>query len=148
MILYLSSLTIIYSGIYEDWWDKTTKKAFHTKKQCIIGNIALTDEPELRIIHINTDQYGNYTVRVKGEVLHVNGTLTQGENIADNAAMKYAIRAYNRMVEAKGEEPLLPGLPYTQRQLFWLSGAAVWCSVKRPASLKYQILTDPHSPER
>ena len=49
-------------------------------------------------------------------------------------------------MEDNGPEPVLPALGYSQRQLFWLSGASVWCSVYRPAALKNQVLTDPHSP--
>ena len=48
----------------------------------------------------------------------------------------------------KGEELSLPGLPYTPRQLFWLSGASIWCSSIRDEALKSRVLTDPHSPSR
>ena len=57
-------------------------------------------------------------------------------------------RAYNRLVEETGEEPLLPGLVYNQRQLFWMSAAQAWCNVVRPASLKRSVLTGAHSPGR
>ena len=48
----------------------------------------------------------------------------------------------------KGEELSLPGLPYNPRQLFWLSGASIWCSSMRDEALKSIVLTDPHSPSR
>lgn len=115
-------------GNLVDWWEPETKKRYLEKAQCII------------------DQYGNYTVEVEGEVLNVNGITTQGENIADNGGIKETFRAYESVVRKYGPEPILPGLGYSQRQLMWLSGASVWCSVKRPASLKNQVLTDPHSP--
>ena len=76
----------------------------------------------------------------------MNGINTQGENIADIGGVKEAYRAYLQYVEDNGPEPVLPALGYSQRQLFWLSGASVWCSVYRPAALKNQVLTDPHSP--
>ena len=48
----------------------------------------------------------------------------------------------------KGEELSLPGLPYTPCQLFWISGASIWCSSMRDEALKSRILTYPHSPPR
>jgi len=113
-----------------DWWEPATKKRYLEKAQCII------------------DQYGNYTVEVEGETLNLNGINAQGENIADNGGIKEALRTYNRIAEKHGVEPILPGLTYSPRQLFWISGARVWCNARRPASLKNQILTDPHSPSR
>jgi len=117
-------------GNLVDWWEPETKKKYLEKAQCII------------------DQYGNYTVQVEEEELNVNGITTQGENIADNGGIKEAFRAYDTLVSKYGPEPVLPGLAYTTRQLMWLSGASVWCEVRRPASLKQQVLTDPHSPAR
>jgi hypothetical protein len=39
----------------------------------------------------------------------------------------FLCRAYQRLIEARGEEePRLPGLKYSPRQLFWMSTAAVW----------------------
>jgi len=116
------------NGNLVDWWEPETKKKYLEKAQCII------------------EQYGNYTVHVDEEDLNVNGINTQGENIADNGGTKEAYRAYNRLVERYGPEPVLPSVNYDQKQLFWLSTAQVWCGVRRPASLKNQVLTDPHSP--
>merc|ERR1712032_608743 len=78
------------------------------------------------------EQYGNYTVEVEGETLNVNGINSQGENIADNGGVKEALLAYNRLTERHGVEPILPGMNFSPRQLFWLSSA--------------RVLTDPHSP--
>ena len=53
-------------------------------------------------------------------------------------------------LEQHGEDDagnlMLPGLPYTPRQLFWVSYAHSWCGKTRPAAMKNRILTDPHSP--
>ena len=76
----------------------------------------------------------------------MNGINTQGENIADNGGVKEAYRAYQQYEEDHGTEAVLPGLGYSQSQLFWLSGASVQCSVQQPAALKNQVVTDPHSP--
>merc|ERR1711973_12604 len=117
-------------GNLVNWWEKETKEKYLKKAKCII------------------DQYSDFSVNIKGETLNLNGINTQGENIADNGGFKEAIRAYTRLTGSYGEEPRLPGLPYNQRQLFWLSGASVWCVAMRPETLKSRVLTDPHSPGR
>ena len=67
-------------------------------------------------------------------------------HVSVTGGVKEAYRAYQQYVMDHGEESVLPALGYTQDQLFWLSGASEWCSVYRPAALKNQVLTDPHSP--
>ena len=44
-------------------------------------------------------------------------------------------------------EPLLPGLPYSQAQFFWLSAANVWCAKYREQALNLRLLTGVHSPD-
>jgi len=117
-------------GNLVDWWEPETKERYLEKAKCII------------------EQYGNYTVEVDGETLNVNGINSQGENIADNGGVKEALLAYNRLTARHGVEPILPGMNYSPRQLFWISSAMVWCNARRPASLKKQVLTDPHSPSQ
>ncbi|CAB3363322.1 Hypothetical predicted protein [Cloeon dipterum] len=113
-------------GNLVDWWNPSTKEQYLKKAQCII------------------EQYGNYSVPEVG--LKLNGVNTQGENIADNGGIKEAYYAYNAWVERNGVEGLLPGLNYTQRQMFWVSAANVWCSKYRPETMKLRILTGFHSP--
>jgi len=117
-------------GVLVDWWEPETKKLYVEKTQCVI------------------DQFSNFTVEVLGETLNLNGINTQGENVADLGGVKEAIRTYEKIVERWGEEPRLPGLSYSPRQLFWVSYARNWCSVRREAALKNQVLTDPHAPAR
>ena len=78
----------------------------------------------------------------------MNGISTQGENIADNGGIKEAYYGYKKWVAENGEEPLLPGLPYTQSQLFWISSANVWCGKTRPEMLRKSMLTGRHPPKR
>ena len=40
------------------------------------------------------DQYGNYTDTQVG--IHLNGIITQGENIADNGGIKEAFKGYRK----------------------------------------------------
>ncbi|XP_070505178.1 neprilysin-2-like isoform X2 [Chironomus tepperi] len=113
-------------GNLVDWWEEETKKAYLEKARCII------------------EQYGNYTEpNVK---LNLNGINTQGENIADNGGVKEAYLAYQKFVAKNGSEKKLPGLKYTQNQLFWISEAQIWCSTYRPESMKLYITVNEHSP--
>jgi neprilysin len=76
----------------------------------------------------------------------VKGFLTLGENIADNGGIKESFRAYKKWEAKNGEEPLLPGLDYTQDQLFFINFAQVWCGKTRDQVLINRLDTDPHSP--
>ena len=76
----------------------------------------------------------------------MNGKQTLGENIADNGGLKAAFHAYEAWMRNHEEELPLPGVNLTNRQLFFLGFAQVWCSVNTPEALKLQILQDPHSP--
>ncbi|VDP00663.1 unnamed protein product [Soboliphyme baturini] len=110
-------------GNLKDWWTAEALERFRERTKCII------------------EQYNNYTVPEIG--INVNGRLTQGENIADNAG------AYRKYISDRGsEEPRLPGLSHiTNDQIFFLSYANFWCGSKKPAAALQQVLTDPHSPE-
>ena len=44
-------------------------------------------------------------------------------------------------------EPSLPGVAYTQSQVFWLSAASVWCAKHRDQALRLRLLTGVHSPD-
>lgn len=113
-------------GNLKDWWHPETAEAFKQKKKCII------------------EQYGNYTD--KSTNMSINGVLSQGENIADTAGIKLAYRAYKSSMEKLNLiDPTLPGLPFTQDQLFWLSAAQTWCSVERTEVKKILIATDNHA---
>uniref|UniRef100_A0A0P6EFD4 Neutral endopeptidase n=1 Tax=Daphnia magna TaxID=35525 RepID=A0A0P6EFD4_9CRUS len=120
-------------GHERSWWTNHTLAEFYKRKQCII------------------DQYSNYTIpELEGtDAFHVNGTNTQGENIADNGGLREAFRAYQNYISSNGPEKRLPGLEqYTPEQIFFLSYANVWCSEQTPESLEYQILYGVHSPGR
>ena len=58
------------------------------------------------------------------------------------------IRNQDSWVAHNGAEPLLPGLDYTPRQLFWISGANVWCAKHRLKSLEMILITGTHPPDR
>jgi len=76
---------------------------------------------------------------------HINPELTMGENIADFAGLNVALDAYHRSLNGK-PAPVIDGLTGDQR--FFLAYAQVWRSKVREDSLRQQVTTDPHSPER
>uniref|UniRef100_A0A4W2DV43 Endothelin-converting enzyme 1 n=1 Tax=Bos indicus x Bos taurus TaxID=30522 RepID=A0A4W2DV43_BOBOX len=113
-------------GNLRPWWKNSSVEAFKQQTACMV------------------EQYGNYSVN--GEP--VNGRHTLGENIADNGGLKAAYRAYQNWVKKNGAEQTLPTLGLTNNQLFFLSFAQVWCSVRTPESSHEGLITDPHSPSR
>jgi endothelin-converting enzyme len=117
------------NGAYRDWWDNATLAAFENKTQCFI------------------DQFSEYSITTpSGEALHINGELTQGENVADTGGLSAAFTAWKKRNEAQPNQ-LLPGLEeYTREQLFYLSFGGVWCGERRPAEAVRRIYSDPHSP--
>lgn len=74
---------------------------------------------------------------------HVNGQLTMGENIADLGGILLGLDAYH--MSLKGQpSPALDGLTGDQR--VFLGWAQVWRGGSRDATLKRQLVSDPHSP--
>ncbi|XP_031638615.1 neprilysin-2-like [Contarinia nasturtii] len=117
------------NGNVANWWDFETERKFSSKAQCIIDQYSSYIHPELN--------------------LKVNGIITQGENIADNGAVKGMYAAYQKFVQNNGPEPILPTRSnYTSNQLFWISAAQLWCAVSRPEFDRIQYTTDEHAPNR
>ncbi|BES92051.1 Peptidase family M13 [Nesidiocoris tenuis] len=115
------------NGNLHRWWREEAVNQFHDRAQCII------------------DQYGKYVVDEVG--IQIDGTNTQGENIADNGGIKQAFRAYQKWLSLPGKkDETLPGLNYTGTQLFFLNFAQVWCGETRPAASRNKLKTAVHSP--
>lgn len=122
-------------GNLNRWWSEKSIDSFHTRANCLI------------------QQYGNYTISEIGG-LPVDGTITQGENIADNGGIKQAFRAYEKWLAASCQTPAclqqerISGLNATHKQLFFLNFAQVWCGAMRPEATKNKMKTAVHSPGR
>jgi putative endopeptidase len=91
-------------------------------------------------------QFDSYVVI---DNLHVNGQLTEGENIADLGGVKIAYAALEKAFARKstaeqGEK--IDG--FTPKQRFFLSWAQVWRSNTRPETLRLLLQIDPHSPAK
>jgi len=115
------------TGRLVDWWQPQTEKAFEAKVQCVIN------------------QYSQFSP-IPG--VHVNGKLTQGENIADMGGIKNSFRALSTLI---GPDSL--GLPsivanLTRGQLFFTAFAQGWCTKASDAYYRLHANTDPHSPPK
>lgn len=87
-------------------------------------------------------QYDGYIVL---KDLHVNGSLTMGENIADNGGVAIAYQAFKNTPQGKGNK-MIDG--FTPDQRFFLAYAQVWRIKKRDEIVRMSISADPHSPEK
>lgn len=113
-------------GNLNNWWDENTAEKYKAKAQCII------------------DQFSGFKVDQVGKSL--NGINTQGENIADAGGIQEAYLAFEAYIAKNGEPAILPGHPYTPRQLFWIGYGRSWCSKLKDEILDHYITIDSHSP--
>lgn len=109
-------------GNLTDWWTPESAEKFKARAAGIVK------------------QFAGYTVL---DGLHINGELTQGENIADLGGLKIAYGALQKALAGK-PRPTIDG--FTPEQRFFLSYATIWRRNYRPESLRLQVQTDPHSP--
>jgi putative endopeptidase len=75
--------------------------------------------------------------------MHVNGTMTQGENIADLGGLTMAYYAYKKSLKGK-PSPVISG--FTGEQRFFIAWAQGWKSKVRNEELKRLLTVDYHSP--
>lgn len=109
-------------GNLKMWWTEADYKNFEAKTNLIV------------------QQFNQY---VAIDTLHVNGELTQGENIADLGGLTMAYYAYKKSLNGQ-KSPVIAG--FTGEQRFFLAWAQGWKSLFRDAYLKQMIATNPHSP--
>ncbi len=114
-------------GNLDNWWTPADKKNFEARTSCL------------------DKQYSNY---VAVDDVHVNGKLTLGENTADNGGLLLAYMAYLERAKQTGVDINARIDGYTGPQRFYISWAQNWCANQRPAQIRQQTLTDPHSPDR
>ncbi|XP_028410317.1 endothelin-converting enzyme homolog isoform X2 [Dendronephthya gigantea] len=110
-------------GNVRQWWSTKSHENFVKRSACLINEYS----------KINMFGY------------QVNGTRTLSENIADNGGLKYAYRAYQNWRRTNGAEKKLPGLSFTNDQLFFISLAQTWCTKYRKEKVKDLMDLDVHS---
>jgi endothelin-converting enzyme/putative endopeptidase len=114
------------SGDLSNWWTPDDQKKFEGMTDCEVK------------------EYGSFTAV---DDVKINGKLTLGENTADNGGLRLALKALEIDAKRKGidlEAKDSSGL--TPVQQFFLSYGQDWCGENRPAQIRLQVQTDPHSP--
>jgi predicted metalloendopeptidase len=112
-------------GNLRDWWTPESAKAYTDRSKAIVAQYSAC-EP------------------LPG--LHINGELTQGENIADIGGVRISYMALQKALAKKGPQPKIDG--FTPEQRFFLAYAQIWRNNQRDEDLKLRLNTDPHSPGR
>ncbi|CAO0802735.1 unnamed protein product [Mucor circinelloides] len=118
-------------GIERNWWSEETKYKYMDKSQCFI------------------DQYSKASIiDEKGKKYAIDGSLTLGENIADNEGLAATYDAYIKSKEnGAGYNPILPGLQdFSPEALFFINAGRSFCSKPLPGSIKDSI-KDEHAPD-
>jgi putative endopeptidase len=112
-------------GNLRDWWSKQSAEEYDRRRKAVV------------------DQYSEYQP-LPGK--HINGELTQGENIADIGGIKLAYAALQKALDKnpQAREQKIDG--FTPEQRFFLGWAQVWRANQRDDDLRLRLVTDPHSP--
>ncbi len=111
-------------GNLNNWWTTEDSARFAEKTKMIVK------------------QYDDY---VAVDSLHVNGELTQGENIADLGGVMMGFEAF-RKTEQFRTNRLIGGVPPAQR--FFLGYALAWMINERPEGIANQVKSNEHSPAK
>jgi putative endopeptidase len=114
-------------GNLRDWWSPQSAAEFKKRSQAVVN------------------QYNEYEP-LPG--LHVNGELTQGENIADIGGVKLAYAALQKALDKNPQARQQKIDGFTPEQRFFLSFAAIWRQKSRDEDQKLRLTVDPHSPAR
>jgi predicted metalloendopeptidase len=113
------------TGNLRDWWSKQSADEYNRRRKAVV------------------DQYSEYEP-LPG--VHINGELTQGENIADIGGIKLAYAALQKALDKNPQAPEQKIDEFTPEQRFFLGWAQVWRANQREDDLRLRLNTDPHSP--
>ncbi len=114
-------------GNLRDWWTPESAAKYKERADKIV------------------EQYSEYEP-LPG--LHINGQLTEGENLADDGGVKLAFAALKKALAKNPETATQKIDGFTPEQRFFLGWAQVWRANTRDEALKLRLNTDPHSPTK
>ena len=112
-------------GNLMDWWTPRDDAAFRERASCVVS------------------QYGSYSA-IPGAKL--NGSLTLGENVADNGGVRIAYYALMELLSAKEPQPPIEG--FTPDQRFFIAYAQIWCENATEQDFRRRAQEDVHAPGR
>jgi len=112
-------------GNLRDWWQPSDSTHF-------VEQAALVER-----------QFNEY---IQVDTFHVNGKLTEGENIADWGGLLVGYDALQAALARSGRPGLIEG--YTPEQRYFISYAQSWRVHNRPEQLRTRVTVDPHAPEQ
>ncbi|CAN5454182.1 M13 family metallopeptidase [soil metagenome] len=108
-------------GNLNDWWTAADKQKFEERTKRIIS------------------EFNDFKI----DSLHVNGSATQGENIADLGGVVMGLEAFKKTRQYK-DNIIIAGMTPLQR--YFNSYAYAWMTNERKQSLVRLIMTDVHAP--
>ncbi len=111
-------------GRLRDWWTQADKEAFTERTKALVAQYDALEPEQLPGVHVN-------------------GSLTLGENIGDLGGAGIAYKAW-RLATGGTEPEAVDGIPAAQR--FFLSYGRIWQFKSRDEALRQRVATDPHSP--
>ncbi|MGA3014290.1 MAG: M13 family metallopeptidase [Bacteroidales bacterium] len=111
-------------GNLHNWWTTEDSARFYKKTGMIVK------------------QFNGY---IAVDSLHINGSLTQGENIADLGGIMMGYEAFKKTDQYKNKE-IIAGLNPDQR--FFLGYALAWMVNERPEAVANQVKSNEHSPAK
>lgn len=109
-------------GNLNNWWTDADTAQFNHRSQMLV------------------DEFNNFVVL---DSMHVNGSATLGENLADLGGVNLGLAAFMKTEQYKKGEKI-SGLTPTQR--FFLGYGISWAGMYRDATIARRIMTDVHSP--
>ncbi|MGA3244050.1 MAG: M13 family metallopeptidase [Bacteroidota bacterium] len=112
------------NGNLNNWWTAEDSAKFYAKTKMVVK------------------QFNDY---IAVDSLHINGELTQGENIADIGGIMMGYDAFQKTKQYKSKE-IIAGLNLDQR--FFLGYALAWMINERPESIANQVRSNEHSPAK
>ncbi|MEI6575274.1 MAG: M13 family metallopeptidase [Bacteroidota bacterium] len=111
-------------GNLNNWWTPRDSALFYAKTKLIVK------------------QFSNF---IAVDSLHINGELTQGENIADLGGIIMGYEAFKKTAQFRNKE-IIAGLNPDQR--FFLGYAMAWMINERPEAIANQVRSNEHSPAK